>query len=192
MGRCDKCGKKCRDYGMVVLEKGLGEASENICGDCYNERISEEYDIEDFKDFIHEVTYTDCDGELHHFLISKMIFPGAGVEWHATELLDNDIVGYSFEVIQKFDDDPRRAVAAIHEKVKRGLAHKFIKKKVNHGKAFLCLCNNTAEGRVESDNKRNIPRFVIDGKEYTYEQLGEILLTYEGWNFKLEIKEPSK
>jgi len=32
-----------------------------------------------------------------------------------------------------------------------------------------------------------IPLVVIDGQEYTWEQFGRLLMSYEGWQFKMEL-----
>jgi hypothetical protein len=33
---------------------------------------------------------------------------------------------------------------------------------------------------------------VIDGRQVTWEQFGRMLMTFEGWQFKLEIKDPTE
>ncbi len=35
----------------------------------------------------------------------------------------------------------------------------------------------------------SLPLVIIDGKEYTWEELGEMLMSFEGWDFKLKIFE---
>jgi hypothetical protein len=32
-----------------------------------------------------------------------------------------------------------------------------------------------------------LPKLVIDGKSVSWEKFGRILMTYEGWHFKMEI-----
>lgn len=33
---------------------------------------------------------------------------------------------------------------------------------------------------------------VIDGREVNWEQFGQMLMTFEGWQFKFAIKDPSE
>ena len=48
-----------------------------------------------------------------------------------------------------------------------------------------------ARGWIEWDDESDgkLPLLVIDGKPVTWHQFGRILSSYEGWQFKLEIKE---
>ena len=116
-----------------------------------------------------------------------------GIFWEAVEVLDNDEIGYSFAVYQAFEDDSEEAVSRLKEKIKEGLSKKFIKKTVFAGRESLSFSEDTAEGKIEwNDNyDGRIPKFKIDGKEYTAEQMGQILMGYEGWKFELRIKEPT-
>lgn len=38
---CERCGKVCRNYGVVTLSDSERRYSETICGDCYNKEMSE-------------------------------------------------------------------------------------------------------------------------------------------------------
>lgn len=190
MGKCDKCGKQYDERGMVSLTIREGQPSQNLCIDCYNQFAVKLLGIKDFKDFIPEVKYKDCTGEPHDFKIYKMINP-MGIEWKAEEFFGVGKIGYSFAVNQEFDTDPQEAIATLNEKVRKGLSQKFVKKETFQGQELLSFQSNVAEGRIESDDKgsNKMPKFIIDGKEYTYEQFSEMLLVCEGWNFRLEIKE---
>ena len=48
-------------------------------------------------------------------------------------------------------------------------------------------------GRFNWDDETNgtLPLLVINGKAVTWDDFGQILMTYEGWQFKLEIYDPS-
>ncbi len=37
-----------------------------------------------------------------------------------------------------------------------------------------------------------MPKFIIDGQEYSLEEFGIMMMSCEGWNFKLEIIEPTE
>jgi len=53
------------------------------------------------------------------------------------------------------------------------------------------LLHDKLVGRIEWDDDFNgqIPKVIIDGKAYTWNQVGKMLMSYEGWNLKLEITE---
>lgn len=48
-------------------------------------------------------------------------------------------------------------------------------------------------GRIEWDDDRNglVPLMVVDGREISWEEFGKMLMSFEGWQFKLEIVERS-
>jgi len=37
-----------------------------------------------------------------------------------------------------------------------------------------------------------LPLLVIDGKEISWEQLGRMMMSFEGWQFRLQIKDRSE
>lgn len=47
------------------------------------------------------------------------------------------------------------------------------------------------DGKIDYDRntEEEVPLIVVDGKEYTWKEFGEMLMTYEGFKFKLEIYE---
>ena len=58
--------------------------------------------------------------------------------------------------------------------------------------AMLISDSNVVRGRIEWDDDTGgeIPLLIIDGNPITWKQLGRMLMTYEGFNFKLEIFDP--
>lgn len=192
MNKCDRCEKTYRDSGMVTISDNEKKHSETICGKCYKKEMTETLGIEDFKDFNPNIVITDCDGIDHKFEVRKMIH-STGIFWEAVEFFENDNIGYSFEVCQGFEDDSRDAVVRLKEKVKKGLSKKFIKRDISNGYESLTLSEDVLEGKIEWDDNYGgkTPKFKIDGKEYSAEQIGKILMCYEGWNFELKIKEPT-
>jgi hypothetical protein len=49
-------------------------------------------------------------------------------------------------------------------------------------------------GRIEWDQDEDgrVPLLVIDGRGITWDQFGRMLMTFEGWQFKLEILDNSE
>lgn len=190
--QCERCGKQCRDHGMITLSESDGRHSETICGDCYNEEMAESLGVEDFKDFKPSLILKDCDGIEHRFKVRKMIHE-TGIFWEAIEFLENQNIGYSFQIYQGLEDDSEEAVKRLKGKVKNGLSKKFIKRTSFTGQESLSFSEDVVEGKIEWDDRYDgrIPKFKIDGVDYTAEQIGNMLMAYEGWNFELKIKEPT-
>ena len=49
-------------------------------------------------------------------------------------------------------------------------------------------------GTVDSDpdEDHRVPMVVIDGREISWDELGRMLATFEGWQFKLEFRDRSE
>ena len=193
MNRCQWCGKNSSGNGMVALTIKEGEPSQSICRDCYNGFVADMLGIEDYKDFEKEIIITDCDGIEHRFQIGKTIHP-TGICWEAVEHISVDKIGYSFEVHQDFEEDSNDALERLYKKVKKGLSKKFIKREVFQGQELISIKESVVEGRIEWDDRygNSTPKFVIDGQEYSLKEFGKILMSCEGWNFRLEIIEPTE
>jgi hypothetical protein len=193
MNRCQWCGKDSSGYGMVVLTIKKDEPSQSICEDCYNKYMSDMLGVEDYKDFEREATFKDCDGIDHCFQIGKKIHP-TGIFWEAIEFIEEDKVGYSFEIHQEFEEDSNGALKRLYKKIKKGLSQKHIKREVFRGHELISFKDNLVEGRIEWDDRyeTDMPKFIIDGQEYSLEEFGRMMMSCEGWNFKLEIIEPTE
>lgn len=193
MDKCQWCSKKSDEYGMVALTLNENEPSVSICNKCFNEYMANMLDVTDYDGFKKEVTFVDCDKIEHIFQIIKRITP-VGVLWEAIEFLDEERIGYIFKIHQDFEDNPMKVLKELYKRIENGLSRKFIEKEISLGKEFSYLKEDMAEGRIEWDEnyEGNIPKFNIDGEEYSLEELGRIMMAYEGWNFKLEITEPTE
>jgi hypothetical protein len=136
------------------------------------------------------VRLMDCDGQPHDFHFSLRYFPG-GVALNAFELRGGIRAGYEMQVIGIPDDDPLLLLARLIEKLRRMLSVKHLRSSDQGAAAFA---GDTAQGRIEWDEDQNgeVPMLIIDGKEVTWRQFGRMLMTYEGWQFKLQIRDISE
>ncbi|MEK7705980.1 MAG: hypothetical protein AAB426_13540 [Myxococcota bacterium] len=80
------------------------------------------------------------------------------------------------------------------EKMRRALSRKHLEER----KLGLSVADHrTVRARIECDlgtedgfgDRR--PLVVIDGKHITWTQFGHMLMTFEGWQFRMEILDPS-
>ena len=54
--------------------------------------------------------------------------------------------------------------------------------------------DGVVRGRIEWDDAQDVrlPLLVIDGREIDWDQFGRMLMSYEGWQFKLTLADKSE
>jgi hypothetical protein len=50
------------------------------------------------------------------------------------------------------------------------------------------------QGKIEADIVQDdrVPLLIIDGKEITWNEFGRMLMSFEGWQFKMEVADKSE
>jgi hypothetical protein len=66
-------------------------------------------------------------------------------------------------------------------------------KYLTDGKYGLQIVDQAVKGVIDCDlsEVERMPLLQIDGREISWEDFGRILMSFEGWQFKLEIVDPS-
>jgi hypothetical protein len=185
---CHKCGSEIPFAHGVNTE--IDEQRVFLCSACWNSHILEGsgVDFEEMK--IKPVTMKDCDGDEHTFHIQSLVF-GDHIIVEAKELLENNDIGYKFCVTGGLEEgSPEDLLLAVYDKIKRNLARKHIVKSENQDDRIK---DQTVVGRIEWDQDYHgeKPELWIDGRRFTLDELGKMMMTFEGWQFKLEIFDPS-
>jgi len=131
------------------------------------------------------ITMNDVDGVQHEFHFRTRIIP-SGISIEALEIIKGVPEGYQFQVLGSFEADHLEIFGQLFERIRRAMSQKHIEKG-EYGPQITD--ENVVRGRITWDDETDgrIPRLVIDGKPVSWEELGQMLMAYEGWNFKLEI-----
>jgi hypothetical protein len=188
--RCDGCGQSAPGYEIVnygSIEAGYRQ----LCSRCFNTEIAKGAGLEGFEHANFEpVGLTDGRGELHEFHFRTHLL-GPGVSLDAFELRDGEPAGYYFQIIGDPEDDLMVLLGRLIEKMRRALSVQHLK----HGDFGLQIADEgVVRGRIEWDENHDgrLPLLVIDGREIDWEQFGRMLMSYEGWQFKLTIADKSE
>lgn len=113
-----------------------------------------------------------------------------GIKWVANEIKNGEVEGYQFGFYAKLEDDPMECLQKLYLKINKGLAKKYVKKEQMEGQTFYSLPEDKLAGRIEWDEEGGgMPKVIIDGKAYSWNQVGKMLMGYEGWNVTLKIHE---
>ena len=183
--RCDECGKEIR-HRSVSLSNSGSDPGRLLCLECYNREMAAIADVHFEHPTFPTVLLTDVDGNEHTFDFAVQLF-GYQVVIEAYEV---DVeYGYRFE-ISGHPDGVQKLFNKLLGRMRRGLSRKHIEVDSVGGISGM-LDEMEARGRMEWDDESDgqLPLLVIDGKPVTWDQFGRIMASYEGWQFKLEIKE---
>lgn len=188
--RCAECGKIVPGYDVVNLGS-VEMGYRRLCGKCFSTEMAELGGVEGFEHVQFEpVRIADFAGKSHEFHFRTRLF-GPGVSLEAFELRKGSPAGYQFQIIGSPGDDPLKLLGRLIEKMRRSLSVKHLEK----GEFGLQISKpGIVQGKVEWDEAEDglVPILNIDGQEITWSQFGRMLMSYEGWQFKLEIRDNSE
>lgn len=125
----------------------------------------------------------------HEFHFRSLLL-GDQLSLDAFELVgDDEAAGYRFQILGSADSEPFALLGQLIQKMKRALSMKHLQADAGR----LQIADMTVRGRVEwnGDDGANHPCVIIDGRRIEWNDLGAMLLAFEGWQFRLEMLDPS-
>jgi hypothetical protein len=187
---CARCGQITPSY-EIVHYGSMGQGYKEVCYQCLNKEMAEAVGLEGFENVKFEpVGLTDCTGEMHEFHFLTNLF-GLGVAIDAFELRNGDPAGYRFQIIGDPDEDLLVLLGRLIQRMRRALSIKHL----TDGKYGLQIADDrVVRAKIEADIEQNdrVPLLIIDGKEITWDEFGRMLMTFEGFQFKLEVADKSE
>jgi hypothetical protein len=188
--RCDSCARTTPSYDIVnygSIESGC----RHLCSQCFNKEVAESAGLKGFDNAKFEpVGLADSSGEVREFHFRTHLF-GTGVALNAFELCDGHPSGYHFQIIGDPEEDLLVLLGRLIEKMRRALSTKHL----TNGEHGLQISDErVVRGRVGWDDAGQgcLPLLIIDGREISWDEFGRMLMTFEGWQFKLTIADKSE
>jgi len=187
--RCDNCQTLVAPYDGVCLTSK--DTTRFLCSKCYNESISESIGLNFNHISFHPITLADKDDKNHTFHFKTHLF-GDNVLIQALEIKDGEPRGYEFSIHGDAEEDLFNILAKLIERIRRALARRHIE--TNKLTRYQITDENIVRGRItwDDDTGGEVPCLVIDGKEILWHEFGRMIMTYEGFHFKLEIFDRSE
>jgi hypothetical protein len=189
MVRCDECGTAVPGYNIVNYGS-LEQDYRKLCIRCFNAEVASTLGLEHFENvLLHPVVLTDCAGGRHEFHF-RMQLLGSIVALDAFEPRAGVPEGYQFQILGKPDDEPLLLLGRLIERMRRSLSVKYLERS-EHGTQ---IADRTACGRIQWDESEDgrVPLLVIDGQKVSWDELGRMLMSFEGWQFRLEMRDRSE
>lgn len=189
---CEGCGEDAPSYEITCYSTADGK-SRQLCSRCFNAEMAKVSGVNGFDNTrLQPIGIADCAGAMHLFhFVTRLL--GNMVTLEAFEVQDGQSTGYQFQMIGDPEDDMFALLGRMVERIRKTLAVKHINNAGDgHG---LQIIDRTVRGRIECGNSEedySAPSFVIDGKEVSWQEFGHMLSSFEGWQFKLEIRDRSE
>jgi hypothetical protein len=187
---CHTCKAPIAGYNSVHF--GSPESGyRHLCSRCYNAEMAAlgEYDFEHVQ--FEPIELADVDGVVHRFDFRLRLLGDERVSLEAFEILEGTSEGYQFQVIDEAGSDPFAVLARLVERMRRALGQRHLEMRERFG---LAIKDFMVRGRIDCDIEADdrLPLLVIDGKEIPWDQFGRMIMSFEGWQFKLEIRDRSE
>ena len=187
MTPCEGCKKPTPDHDLVHY--GSADSFRTLCLQCVNEDMAQRCGV----DFEHvqfqPIAMADHAGTLHEFHFSPRLL-GDIISLEAFELRAGSRGGYEFQVVGDAEADLWELMAKLIERIRRALSVSYLCE--DHGE--LHIAGQSVCGKISSARDEDgffSPALIIDGREVSWEEFGRMLTTFEGWQFKLQILDPS-
>ncbi len=188
--RCQTCGRAIAGFESVhygSIEGGYRD----LCNRCFNQEVAMAGGI----DFAHvqfePLEIPDAVGETHRFHFEIRLL-GDRVALNAFELVGGVPGGYEFQVLGDAEADLFELMGQMVPRIRRALARQHLKPEPHM--PGLHIADFLVRGRITWDDNEDgrLPMLVIDGKEISWERFGRMMMGFEGWQFKLEIRDRSE
>jgi hypothetical protein len=186
---CAACGTAVPSYDVVSygsIERGYRA----LCTSCFNTEVASALGLKRFEHVrLQPIVMTDCAGEQHEFRFRTTLL-GDVMALEAFEFEAGMPGGYQFEMLGKPDDDPLPLLGRLIERMRRSLSVRYLET----GEDGFRIMDQTVCGRIDWDESGDgrTPLLVIDGREISWDEFGRMLMSFEGWQFRLAIRDRSE
>lgn len=182
--KCQRCGQEVPGFDSVSVT--YKDGSKNFCNRCFNEIIATEWQIDFHHPEFLPLILLDVDGGVHTFHFRTWFTPVGTLAIDGFELIDGQEGGHQYCVRGDPEEDPRILFKKLYERMKRELARKHIEE-TDHGLQITDLRTVRAIIGCDLDQDPTLPMLVIDGRNVRWQEFGRMLMTCEGWRFKLQV-----
>lgn len=186
-GLCAGCGKQVTSYDMVQFGSEP-EGYHELCTQCFNVTVATTLGMNSPENpQFAPASLVDHAGVRHTFHFQFRLL-GTGVSLEAFELDDEGPSGHQFRIYGDSNGDSFTLFANLIAKIRRTLSIQHL---VDGTHGTQIADHGIVRGQIECDPDCDdySPLLVIDGRKVTLEEFGKMLSVYEGWRFKLVIRE---
>jgi len=186
--QCDECGQMKPAFGFTHLTSEAGGVGRKLCSECCNREYMLRAGLPELETVDFEpLSCRDCAGKKHIFYFVVHMSTGLGIK--AFELVDGAPGGYQFFVLEPPQTAVRKAHDKLVKKIEAGLAVQYLRSSDFPGSGArqnrLYVKGTAVNGRIDESDDGS-PVVVVDGRQYSWEEFGQFLTPFNGFNFRLE------
>ncbi len=182
---CDDCKEMLRPYGGLMLTPPDARRPVLLCARCYLALVHRESDPDLDGPEFRPATIYDCEGVGHDFEF-ETFFGEQRTIVKAREIRDGRAAGYRFWAGGEADADPSALFLNLYERLRRELRQKYLTESPDGPQIGR---QGVVRGTIAWDSERDVdvPFLIIDGQPISWDEMGRMLMTWEGFAFKLEV-----
>jgi len=174
---CGRCGQPLKSRESI----SVGNVGVR-CYRCFNEETAAMMGVDFDNTPLQPVTVPDVDGVEHTFEFRSMLVP-TGHALYARERAPDEQEGYEVAVLGDFDANVWDLFSVLYDRIRLGLAVRHVERgelgwRITDARHLV--------GRITSDPERagEVPLLVIDGRPFTWDQVGRMLMSFEGFTLR--------
>jgi hypothetical protein len=185
---CESCTRPVPDYNVVGY--GADDSGERqLCRRCFNLETAQAGRINFERVHFACIAMTDAAGQSHGFQFRASAALGGGILLEAFERSPPEPCGYEFAVLGQTPVDLFDLKALLLQRMRRGLAQRYLELTAEGDSQII---GTQIQGRITSDIEPDgVPILVIDGREVSWREFGRMLMTFEGFELRLDLRERS-
>ena len=172
----------CTDCGSSAVRIILG--GEPLCDRCHDVRVSAETGWPRLPDPPAPETISGPDGRRHKIAYRLWRSP-TGLVIEAEERRPQEAEGYAARVMGAHDADVEALVTRLRAKIRERIERQDLEPS-SHG-PHMIVRDMELRGRLVWNGRHGPYDVVIDGRQLTWEELGQALEPFEGWEFSLRF-----
>ncbi|WP_047983546.1 DUF7686 domain-containing protein [Ornithinibacillus californiensis] len=179
MDKCFDCGNKEVKVSLQLQGKSI-----NLCNECFNNRMSDDLGVT-LEQPVETFSLKDNQGISRTFHVEIHLFPN-GIYLEAVENIE---YGYKFAVHGELDADQQELLSKLVEKTRKGITKQHVETEFfPSGQEYQTITGNQLKGIFEyNEESSDSPLVIIDGKPFTWTEVGKMVTSFEGFQFKLEM-----
>jgi hypothetical protein len=134
------------------------------------------------------IVVTDVDGVRHRFEIRSMLV-ATGHAMSAREVKNSDMEhGYRFEILGDHEADAQDLFKLLHERIRQGLSVRHVVQ-TEHGWQLTEAQRLSGAIAWDPDTDGALPLLIVDGQTFTWNQVGRMLMTFEGFTLNATVQD---